>query len=115
MRSTRLIAYQQGSELRIEHPERLAPLEALAELLFDATALSVPLSGVVVLLEYRVTAIELRRHIGGHLLQLIAGVAFGLSLTSRGVPPSDSRHGRPLREAEVDSHLAGSLAIRLDV
>jgi hypothetical protein len=27
-------------------------------------------------------------------------------LTSRGVPPSDSRHGRPLREVEVDSHLA---------
>ena len=105
MRSTREIAYQQGSEQGIEHPERLAPLEALAELLFDATALSVPLSGVVVLLEYRVTTIELR-HIGGHLLQLVAGVAFGLSLPARGVPPSHSRHGRPLREVEVDSHLA---------
>jgi hypothetical protein len=27
-------------------------------------------------------------------------------LPARGVPPSDSRHGRPLREVEVDSHLA---------
>ena len=59
MRSTLLKAYQQGSELSIEHPKRLAPLEALAELLFDTAALSVPLSGAVVLLEYRLTTIEL--------------------------------------------------------